>query len=84
MAKTRAEHNTVLGANPEEDNQLTYTLARNNETFRFFHVVSSPCKGVQDFILTHSEGWLFPTDHCLVWVLQHGVHHNPALWPRTA
>lgn len=82
MAKICEEHDTVVGPDPGEDNQLTYTLAVINETFRLFPDVSSPRKEAQVFILTHSERWSFSTDHCLVRALHHGVHHNPALWPK--
>lgn len=91
-AKLRAELDAVLGEkegtssllteNPALISRLPYTLAVIKETLRLFPVVSSPRKGKQDFILTDSKGQRFPTEHCLVWAVHHGVHHNPLCWPR--
>lgn len=93
LATLRAEHNEVLG--PDKDkaasslssdptllNQLPYTLAVIKETLRIFPVVSSPRGGVRDFFLTDSKGRKFPTEHCLVWAVHHGLHNNPLWWPR--
>lgn len=93
MAKLRAEHDAVLGPDREKAastlsgdpallNQLTYTLAVIKETLRVFPVVSSPRGGMRDFLLTNSKGQQFPTEHCLVWAVHHGLHHNPLWWPR--
>lgn len=93
MAKIRAEHDAVLGPdkdraasvlleNPALLNRLTYTLAVIKETLRVFPVVSSPRGGLRNFILTDSKGRCFPTEHCLVWAVHHGLHHNPLWWPR--
>lgn len=93
MAKLRAEHDAILGPDPEKAgsklsenpallNQLTYTLAVIKETLRIFPVVSSPRGGLRDFILSDSKGLRFPTEHCLVWAVHHGLHHNPLWWPR--
>jgi cytochrome P450 len=93
MAKVRAEHDKILGpdkekaatilsANPALLNQLTYTLAIIKETLRVFPVVSSPRGGLKGYTLTDSKGRSFPTEHCLVWAVHHGLHHNPLWWPR--
>ncbi|KAF9699896.1 hypothetical protein EKO04_002457 [Ascochyta lentis] len=93
MAKIRAEHDAVLGPDPEKAasmlskdpallNQLTYTLAVIKETLRVFPVVSSPRGGLRDFILTDSQGHRYPTERCLVWAVHHGLHHNPLWWPQ--
>jgi cytochrome P450 len=93
MAKLQAEHDNVLGhdmdqaattlvANPALVSRLPYTLAVIKETLRVFPVVSSPRKGQKDFLLRDSKGRQFPTEHCLVWAVHHGLHHNPMWWPR--
>ncbi|KAJ4354465.1 uncharacterized protein N0V89_006202 [Didymosphaeria variabile] len=93
MAKIRAEIESVLG--PKKDqaasilsndpsllNRLTYTLAVIKETLRLFPVVSAARGGLKNFILTDSTGQRFPTEHCLVWAVHHGLHHNSLWWPR--
>jgi len=93
MAKIRAEHDAVLGPdknkaasvlskNPALLSRLTYTLAVIKETLRIFPVVSSPRGGLDNFVLTNSKGQRFPTADCLVWVVHHGLHHDPLWWPR--
>jgi cytochrome P450 len=93
MVKLRAEHDAVLGPNRDEApsklssnpallGQLTYTLAVIKETLRVFPVVSSPRGGLSGFILTDPKGRRFPTEHCLVWAVHHGLHHSPLWWPR--
>jgi len=93
MAKIRAEHDTILGShkdkaatilseNPALLHRLTYTLAVIKETLRIFPVVSSPRGGLKNYTLTDSKGQRFPTEHCLVWAVHHGLHHNPHCWPR--
>jgi cytochrome P450 len=93
MAKIRAEHDAVLGLdrektasvlseNPALLNRLTYTLAVIKETLRLFPVVTSPRGGLKNFVLTDSKGHCFPTEHCLVWAVHHGLHNNPLWWPR--
>ena len=63
MVRIRAEHDAVLGPDPNEAasilsqnpgllNQLTYTLAVVKETLRVFRTVSSPRGGIQKFILS--------------------------------
>ncbi|PVI05806.1 cytochrome P450 monooxygenase-like protein [Periconia macrospinosa] len=93
LAKLRIEHDNVLGPDREKAseklvsdptlcNSLPYTLAVIKETLRLFPVVSSPRKGQKGFLLTDREGRQFPTEHCLVWAVHHGLHHNPLWWPR--
>jgi cytochrome P450 len=93
MAKLRAEHDVILGPDsstapakliesPQLINRLPYTLAVIKETLRLFPVVSAPRKGNENVSLTSPQGQRFPTEHCFVWTIHHGVHHNPLSWPR--
>ena len=93
MEKIRAEHDAVLGPDPNEVgqalsmnplllNRLPYTPAVIKKTLRIFPVVSAPRGGQEDFILTNSKGQRFPTSNCLVWAVHHGLHKIPLWWPR--
>ncbi|KAF2447747.1 cytochrome P450 [Karstenula rhodostoma CBS 690.94] len=75
---------SVLTENPTLLNRLTYTLAVIKETLRLFPVVSAARGGLKNFILTDSEGRRFPTEHCLVWAVHYGIHHNPSWWPHVS
>lgn len=90
LANLRAEHDTILGAdpagagqalrlNPYLLNQIPYTLAVIKETLRLFPAASSTRSGEPGFHISTNE-FQFPTDGFMVWSLHQALHRDPALW----
>lgn len=93
LAKVRAEHTEVLGANiadaesiiaskPQLLNQLTYTIAVIKESLRIYPTVAALRDGQSYFSLIGDNGLRFPTEQTIVWGDHYATHHNPAHWPR--
>ncbi|KAJ0166273.1 putative monooxygenase [Colletotrichum tanaceti] len=94
LAKTRAEHDEVLGTDPAlaasrivEDpallNRLTYTGAVLKETLRLYPPVGTVRQGSPDVVLTQPEtGERFPTDGWMLFAASQTMHRWDALWPR--
>ncbi|APA13955.1 hypothetical protein SS1G_11247 [Sclerotinia sclerotiorum 1980 UF-70] len=93
LAKVRAEHTEVLGANiadaeaviaskPQLLNQLTYTIAVIKESLRIYPTVAALRDGQPDFHLVGDNGLRLPTNGTIVWGDHYAAHHNPAHWPR--
>ncbi|KAF7882262.1 uncharacterized protein EAF01_011714 [Botrytis porri] len=93
LAKVRAEHTEVLGANiadtesviaskPQLLNQLTYTTAVIKESLRIYPTVAALRDGQSYFSLIGDNSLRFPTDRTIVWGDHYATHHNPAYWPR--
>lgn len=94
LAKTRAEHDTVLGSDPTQAlarltenpnllNQLPYTQAILKEILRLYPAAATARKGFPDTILTHPDtGKRYPTDGFLLWSASWLTHRHPDYWER--
>ncbi|KAJ4394400.1 hypothetical protein N0V93_003617 [Gnomoniopsis smithogilvyi] len=94
LAKTRAEHDAVLGSDPTqalarltEDpnllNQMPYTHAVLKEVLRLYPPGATARKGAPDILLTHPvTGQQYPTDGFLVWSASSLTHRHPDYWER--
>jgi cytochrome P450 len=91
IAKLRAEHNMVFGADfsiencnrvitrdPTLLNQLPYTLAVIKEVLRIFPPAGSMREGRPDLTLTDQQGRQYPTEGCNIWTLSLAMHHSDA------
>ncbi|KAB8203755.1 cytochrome P450 [Aspergillus parasiticus] len=91
LAKIRAEHEDVLGADPAEAqgrikedvqllNKLPYTTAVIKETLRLFPPSASMREGRPDAEIIGEDGQRYPTVGCNVWTLTVALHHNSDYW----
>ncbi|KAK1977924.1 vera protein [Colletotrichum cereale] len=93
MEKVRAEHDEVLGPDPDQAaeilsnsphllNSLTYTHAVIKETLRIYGLASTMRGGEAGFYLSDpSSGRQYPTEGFLIWDGAAGMQHDPSLWP---
>ncbi|KAK2028326.1 vera protein [Colletotrichum zoysiae] len=93
MAKVRAEHDEVLGPDPDQAaemigyspqllNSLRYTHAVIKETLRIYQMASTMRGGEPGFYLSDpSSGMQYPTEGFLVWDGGPGMQLDPLLWP---
>ncbi|KAI8301234.1 hypothetical protein K4K61_009067 [Colletotrichum sp. SAR11_59] len=91
LAKVRAEHDEVLGMDPDQAaeilsqspqllSSLRYTHAVIKESLRLYQLASTMRGGEAGFFLT-AEGRQYPTEGFLVWDGGPGMQHDPSLWP---
>ncbi|KAI1331544.1 vera protein [Xylariaceae sp. FL0255] len=94
LAKLRAEHDAVLGPNPEEAMNvlkssphvlysLPYTLGVIKETLRLYPLAAAlrrPHKGYYLTAAGSSVQW--PIEGYAVWLSAPGIQRNPHYWPR--
>lgn len=93
MAKVRAEHDEVLGLDPDQAadilskspqllGSLRYTHAVIKETLRLYQLASTMRGGEPGFYLSDATtGLQYPTEGFLVWDGGPGMQHDPSLWP---
>ncbi|KAK1566007.1 vera protein [Colletotrichum navitas] len=93
MERLRAEHDEVLGPDPDQAaemlgnspqllNSLRYTHAVIKETLRMYQMASTMRGGQAGFYLSDpSSGKQYPTEGFLVWDGGPGMQHDPSLWP---
>lgn len=92
LAKIRAEHDQVLGANPQDAGSLLiksphllqslpYTLAVIKETLRLHPLASNIRQGSAEVVLKH-EGCSYPTEGCILMPAIETIHYQPEIWPR--
>ncbi|KAI1204226.1 cytochrome P450 4V3 [Annulohypoxylon truncatum] len=97
LAKVRAEHDSVLGPDPEKAAEilttsphllysLPYTLGVIKETLRLYPLAATvrDSKTVSGFALTvpGSLPTTYPLDGFGPWLAVHGLQRNPDYWPR--
>ncbi|TDZ66048.1 putative sterigmatocystin biosynthesis P450 monooxygenase stcS [Colletotrichum trifolii] len=94
MAKVRAEHDEVLGPDPEQAaetlskspqllSSLRYTHAVIKESLRLYQMASTMRGGEPGFHLSDpATGRQYPTEGFLVWDGGPGMQLDPSLWPR--
>lgn len=94
LAKTRAEHDAVMGADPAQAlarltenpnllNQMPYTQAVLKEILRLYPPAATARKGSPGIFLTHPDtGKRYPTDEVLVWGASSLTHRHPDYWER--
>lgn len=92
LAKIRAEHDQVLGPNPQDAGSLLsksphllqslpYTLAFIKETLRLHPLASNIRQGSAKVVLKH-EGCSYPTEGCILIPAMETIHYQPEIWPR--
>ena len=93
LARMRAEHDAILGADPSATaslisndpsvlNQLPYTNACIKETTRLFPAASSIRQGSPDVNLVDSTGTTYPTANVSVWILHLEIQRSAEYWTR--
>jgi cytochrome P450 len=93
LARLRAEHDDVLGSNPEaaasalsQDprlvNSLHYTLAVIKEVMRMFAPAGTTRAGKSGVDITDDAGNACPTDQAILWILHVEMHRSPKYWVR--
>lgn len=94
LAKTRAEHDEVLGPDPAQAlalmtenpnllNQMPYTSAVIKETLRLYPPAATARQGVPNTFLTQPDtGKSLPTEGFLVWSASTATQRHPAYWER--
>lgn len=94
LAKVRAEHDEVLGPDPDQAadilsesphllSSLRYTHAVIKETLRLYQLASTMRGGEPGFYLSDpTTGRQYPTEGFLVWDGAAGMQHDPSLWPQ--
>ncbi|KAH8884061.1 cytochrome P450 [Thozetella sp. PMI_491] len=98
LARMRAEHDEILGPEPEQAvrvltenpnlvNSLTYTHAFLRETMRVHCNISTIRQGEAGFCLagqhgTEYAGVQFPTEGFVLWDGSFAIHRDPEVWHR--
>lgn len=98
LAKMCAEHDTVLGSDPDAAasvlkekphliGQLPYTTAVIKESLRINTNVGTlraapPGSSLYGPVGSGFEGVAFPTDMCVLWDGNFAIHRNPEYWPQ--
>ncbi|MCJ1311863.1 hypothetical protein MMC25_005536 [Agyrium rufum] len=91
LAKTRTEHDELLGSNvavvgallkaqPHLANDLPYTTAVIKEALRLFPPGCSSRQGSPQTALTSDNGLRCPTDQAVIFTIHSEMHRNPAYW----
>lgn len=93
LSRLRAEHDTVLGADPSAaqallasqpqlTNSLLYTNAVTKEALRLFTPAGCSRAGKPNVSLTNDEGKQCPTADAMVWMVHVEMHRSPKYWVR--
>lgn len=93
LAKLRAEHDEVLGPDPQDAGRLLstsphliqslpYTLAVIKETLRLHPLASAIRQGSADLTLQGNDGQSYPTEGCVLVPAIETLHFHPDIWPR--
>jgi cytochrome P450 len=93
LSRLRAEHDTVLGADPSAaqallasqpqlTNSLLYTNAVTKEALRLFTPAGCSRAGKPNVSLTNDEGNQCPTADAMVWMVHVEMHRSPKYWVR--
>lgn len=86
----RAEHDTVLGAdpaaaliaNPRLVNRLSYALAVVKEVMRLFPPACGDRQGKAGISITNDKGELCETEDTIIQFSHITLHRNPKYWVR--
>ncbi|KAI1176928.1 cytochrome P450 [Nemania sp. FL0916] len=92
LARLRAEHDDILGPDPDmaaqvvsdqphKLNALSFTSAVIKETLRLHPIASTYRRGTATFGIEY-EGTTYPAGNCMVITSPAAVHLRPDLWPR--